>query len=376
MVRRHQVLVVDDEIANVRLLNRVLGGDHDVFMALSGTEALQILKDEPISLIVTDQRMPGMTGVQLLEESLSIRPDAMKILLTGYTDVQALIDAINAGHIYKYVPKPWDADELKLTVRRALETFELKENNDILLHDLKYALAQLEELSTGAIRALADALDAKCDYTAGHSVRVSRFAVLIGKAIGLPEDDLKDLELAGILHDIGKIGVPESILWKPAKLTDEEKDIMSKHPVKSAQIIGELRGLARTRDYVLHHHEYMDGTGYPDQLKGEEIPIGARIILVSDAYDAMTTDRPYRNSIGHHAAIEELRSRKGTQFDPIIVDTLIALMGEEHELLTENMPASFLGLSIPAIDPTQTGKQYLAEAERRARLQAAAEIQK
>lgn len=376
MVRRHHVLVVDDEVANVRLLNRVLGGDHEVFMASGGEEALEILKEQPISLIITDQRMPGMTGVQLLQESLGVRPDAIKILLTGYTDVQALIDAINAGHVYKYVPKPWDADELKLTVRRALETYELKENNDVLMTDLKYALSQLEELSTGAIRALADALDAKCDYTAGHSLRVSKFAVMIGRAIGLPDDHLKDLELAGILHDIGKIGVPESILWKPAKLTDEEHEIMSKHPVKSAQIIGELRGLARTREYVLHHHEYMDGTGYPDHLKGEEIPIGARIILVSDAYDAMTTDRPYRKSIGHHAAIAELRKKKGSQFDPVLVDTLISLIGENQEHLNENQPDGFLELSIPSIDPSQTGTQYRAEAERQARLQAAAETQK
>ncbi len=356
MVRRHQVLVVDDEVANIRLLNRVLSDDYDIFMAQSGAEALQILKEEPISLIITDQRMPNMTGVQLLEQSLMVRPDAIKILLTGYSDVQALIDAINAGHVYKYVSKPWDADELKLTVRRALETYELKENNDVLMHDLKYALSQLEELSTGAIRALADALDAKCDYTAGHSLRVSRFAVMIGRALGLSNDHLKDLELAGILHDIGKIGVPESILWKPSKLTEEEREIMSKHPVKSAQIIGEMRGLARTREYVLHHHEFMDGSGYPDHLKGEDIP--------------------YRQSIGHKAAIEELRKKKGSQFDPVIVDTLIKLLGENHELLSESVPESFLGLSIPSIDPKQTGKQYRAEAERRARLQAAAEIQK
>jgi response regulator RpfG family c-di-GMP phosphodiesterase len=376
MVRRHQILVVDDEVANVRLLNRVLGDEHDILTATSGAEGLAILAQQPVSLIITDQRMPGMTGVQLLEKSLPIRPDAIKILLTGYTDVQALIDAINAGHVYKYVPKPWDADELKLTVRRALESYELKENNDTLLQDLKYALAQLEELSTGAIRALADALDAKCDYTSGHSLRVSRFAVLIGRELGLTEDHLKDIELAGILHDIGKIGVPESILWKPAKLTDEERAIMAAHPIKSAQIIGELRGLARTREYVLHHHEYMDGSGYPDGLKGESIPLGARIILVSDAYDAMTTDRPYRKAIGHHAAVKELRKQSGNQFDAQIVETMISIIGEDNELISEELPDGFLGLSIPSIDPRQTGRQYLAEAERRARLQAAAETQK
>ena len=315
--------------------------------------------------------MPGMTGVQLLEQSLEIRPEAIKILLTGYTDVQALIDAINAGHVYKYIPKPWDADELKLTVRRALEAFELKENNVRLIKELREAFAQLEELSMGAIRALADALDAKCDYTSGHSLRVSRFAVMIARTVGLPDDQLKDIELAGILHDIGKIGVPESILWKPAKLTPEEKKIMSEHPVKSAQIIGELSGLVRTRDYVLHHHEFMDGSGYPDGLVGEAIPLGARIILVADAYDAMTTDRPYRKAIGHHNAIAELRQQAGAQFDPKLVEALIKSIGEDGERLEGEIPESFLGLSIPAIDPSQTGTQYIAEAERRARLESA-----
>jgi response regulator RpfG family c-di-GMP phosphodiesterase len=368
----HKILVVDDEIANVRLLNRVLGEEYETLTALSGSQGLELLKEHDVSLIITDQRMPGMTGVQLLEASLEVRPDAIKILLTGYTDVQALIDAINAGNVYKYVPKPWDADELKLTVKRALEAYELKRHNDQLIIDLKQALMQLDELSTGAIRALADALDAKCDYTSGHSLRVSRFAVLIGKALDLDDEHLKDIELAGILHDIGKIGVPESILWKPAKLTPEEQKIMAEHPVKSAQIIGELKGLKRAREYVLHHHEFLDGSGYPNGLKGDAIPIGARIILVADAYDAMTTDRPYRKAIGHQAAVAELRKQSGTQFDPKMVEALISVIGEERELLKDSIPDSFLGFAFSSIDPSQTGKQYLAEAERRARRSAQA----
>lgn len=369
---RHKILVVDDEIANVRLLKRVLGDEYETLTAQSGAEGVNLLQEHDVSLVITDQRMPGMTGVQLLEQSLTLRPDAIKILITGYTDVQALIDAINAGHVYKYIPKPWDADELKLTVRRALEAYELKKNNDQLIIDLRQAFQQLEEMSAGAIRALADALDAKCDYTSGHSLRVSRFAVAIGRSLGLDDDHLKDIELAGILHDIGKIGVPESILWKPARLTPEEQKIMAEHPVKSAQIIGELRGLKRTREYVLHHHEFLDGSGYPDHLKGDEIPIGARIILVADAYDAMTTDRPYRKAIGHAAAIAELRKLAGKQFDPRMVDALISLVGEERGSFSDPVPDSFLGLSLPSIDPKQTGKQYLAEAERRARNEKAA----
>ncbi|MBN8658968.1 MAG: HD domain-containing protein [Candidatus Obscuribacter phosphatis] len=371
-MRRHKILVVDDEVPNLRLLRRVLSEDHDIFEATGGKEGLEILEKEPISLIITDQRMPSMTGVQLLEQSLTLRPDAIKILLTGYTDVQALIDAINAGHVYKYIPKPWDADELKLTVRRALEAYELKENNDNLVVELRAALSELESLSVGTIRALADALDAKCDYTAGHSLRVSRIAVLIGRQLALPDDMLRDVELGGILHDIGKIGVPESILWKPDKLTPEERSIMSRHPVKSAEIIGDLKGLVRAREYVKHHHEYFDGSGYPDGLKGEDIPIGARIILVSDAYDAMTTDRPYRKAIGHERAIQELRKLRDTQFDPNVVDALLALTedgGKEMDkVIKEQFDESFIGLTLASVDPAKTGKQYREEAERRARL--------
>lgn len=371
-MRRHKILVVDDEVPNLRLLRRVLSDSHEIFEAQSAQEGLAYLAKEEISLIITDQRMPSMTGVQLLEQSLTVRPNAIKILLTGYTDVQALIDAINAGHVYKYIPKPWDADELKLTVMRALEAYELKENNDRLVIELQSALTELETLSVGTIRALADALDAKCDYTAGHSLRVSRIAVLVGRQLGLPEDNLRDIELGGILHDIGKIGVPESILWKPDKLTPEEKAIMSRHPVKSAEIIGDLKGLVRARDYVKHHHEYYDGSGYPDGLAGDSIPIGARIILVSDAYDAMTTDRPYREAIGHERAIAELRKLSGTQFDPEVVAGLLRLTedgGREMDsIIKEHFTESFIGLTLASADPAKTGRQYREEAERQARL--------
>jgi len=356
-MQRHKILVVDDESANLRLLKRVLSDEYEVIEALNGTEGLNLLKEHDFSLIITDQRMPGITGVQLLEQSIDFRPQAIKILLTGYTDVQALIDAINSGKVYKYIPKPWDANDLKLTVRRALEAYELKEKNERLLAELRDTLAQLEEVSMGTIRALADALDAKCDYTSGHSLRVSRYAVGIARQMNLPPDEQKDIELAGILHDIGKIGVPEIILWKPDRLNPDEQSVMSNHPLKSAQIIGELNGLGRVRKYVLHHHEYMDGSGYPDHLAGEDIPLGSRIILVADAYDAMTTDRPYRKAIGHERAAVELRKHAGKQFDPKIVEALLAMVGEQGERVKEKMPESVIGLSLSGVD--QIGRAHV-----------------
>jgi len=364
---KHKILIIDDEGANLRLLRRVLGDEYEIFAAQSGQEGLEILKEQSVSLIITDQRMPGMSGVQVLEASQKIRPDAIKILLTGYTDIQALIDAINAGNVYKYIQKPWDAEDLKLTVKRALETFDLRHRNTQLVIQLQSALGELELSSMSTIRALADALDAKCDYTSGHSLRVSRYAVTIGKRIGLTEQELRDLEIAGILHDIGKIGVPESILWKPARLEPEEIAIMSEHPVRSAQMIEEIPHLARSVPSVKHHHEYLDGSGYPDHLEGDKIPIGARIILVADAYDAMTSDRPYRKSIGYERASQELRKYAGRQFDLQMVSALMDVVGESGEHLTSGgIPESFLGLQLTSIDPLQSGKQYLAESARKA----------
>lgn len=364
---KHKILIIDDEAANLRLLRRVLGDEYEIFAAQGGQEGLEILKDENVSLIITDQRMPGMSGVQVLEASQNIRPDAIKILLTGYTDIQALIDAINSGNVYKYIQKPWDAEDLRLTVKRALEVYDLRHRNQQLVIQLQGALSQLETFSMATIRALADALDAKCDYTSGHSLRVSRYAITIGKRVGLTEAEMRDLEIAGILHDIGKIGVPESILWKPARLDPEEQSIMAIHPVRSSQMIDEIPHLERASHWVKHHHEYLDGTGYPDKLSADQIPIGARIILVADAYDAMTSDRPYRKSIGYERAAAELKKYAGRQFDAQMVDGLLSAVGDSGEhLMSGGIPESFLGLQLTSIDPLQSGKQYLAESARKA----------
>jgi HD-GYP domain-containing protein (c-di-GMP phosphodiesterase class II) len=324
-----------------------------------------MIKSHNVSLIISQEHLPDTTGLDLFQQSVTVASHAIKILIGGNIDVQALIEAINSGLVYKYLSMPFDDYQLQVTVKRALEAYELRENNEKLFVDLETALTQLRDISIGTIRALADALDAKCDYTSGHSVRVSRLSVAIGRCLGVADEDLKEIEIGGILHDIGKIGVPESILWKPGVLNDDERLIMSHHPVMSAQIVGDLNGMSQARRYVLHHHEFIDGSGYPDHLVGEAIPLGARIILVADAYDAMTTDRPYRKSIGHERALAELRKHAGTQFDPKVVEALAKVAGENGELIKETIPEGVLGLTIAAIDPLQPGKQYLVEAERR-----------
>lgn len=364
-MRRHKILIVDDSLPNLSLLQGLLASEYEIATASTGQAGLLILAKDNFSLIITAEHVADMTGIALLEQSVAICPDAIKILLAGEIDVSLLIEAINSGLVYKYISKPWDSHQLQLTVRRALEAYELKEHNDKLFVDLQVAITQLKEVSISTIRALADALDAKCDYTSGHSVRVSRLAVAIGRSLGITNEELKQIEIGGILHDIGKIGVPETILWKPGVLTDDERLIMSQHPVMSAHIIGDLKGMNQARQYVLHHHEFMDGSGYPAHLVGESIPLGARIILVADAYDAMTTDRPYRKSIGHDRALKELRDHAGSQFDPIVVEALVAVVGEHGEAVKETILEGVLGLTIASIDPLQHGKQYLAEVEHR-----------
>ncbi len=188
------------------------------------------------------------------------------------------------------------------------------------------------------VEALSSALDAKCGYTAGHSLRVGKLSVFIGKALNLSQHDLFYLGLGGILHDIGKIGVPEAILWKESALDSSEKQIMNQHPVTSAKIVQDLKLLDVVREYVLHHHEFMDGSGYPANLSDENIPLGSRIILVADAYDAMTSDRPYRKAIGQVKAIEELNKHKGKQFDVQIVDCFIKAVKETPNFNVENLP--------------------------------------
>ncbi len=366
-MRRHKILIIDESAPNLKLIQGLLESEHEIATAVTGQAGLAILAKDDFSLIICAEHVAGMTGLQVFEGSTAICANAIKILLAGDIDVEGLIEAINSGLVYKYISKPLDSHQLQLTVRRALETYELKEHNDKLFIDLQIAITQLREISIGTIRALADALDAKCDYTSGHSVRVSRIAVAIGRSLAIGDEELKEIEIGGILHDIGKIGVPESILWKPGVLNDDERLIMSHHPVMSAQIVGDLKGMSQARQYVLHHHEFMDGSGYPDHLAGESIPLGARIILVADAYDAMTTDRPYRKSIGHDRALSELRKHAGSQFDPKVVEALVTVVGEHGELARETITESVLGLTIAAIDPLQPGKQYLAEAERRSK---------
>ena len=315
---KHTILIVDDEDNNLQLLKRSLRRSYNVLTATNGKDALNLVKTvgDEISMIISDQRMPEMQGVEFLQEVSKEHPDIIKILLTGYTDTEVIIDAINKCNLYQYILKPFDPNTLQITVQQGIKKFEILTQNTELSKDLN-------ELFYKTIKAISSALDAKDPYTHGHSYRVTLYSMILANKINSSAEFMEEIETAGLLHDIGKIGIPQSILCKPGKLTDEEYAIMKKHPEQGEKMIMDIKQLSIISDWLKAHHERWDGRGYPSGLKGEEIPLSARIIALADTYDAMTSTRSYRKALSHEEAIAEIQRCSGSQFDPNLAQIFI-----------------------------------------------------
>ncbi len=310
---KYKILIVDDEPDNLALLYRTLRGKYEIAKSTSPLQALEILKQEHFHCILSDHKMPEMDGVEFLKRSHDIAPDTMRLLVTAYTDAGILIDAINYAKIYRYIKKPYNPDELLLIVENALEYWQLKYDNSALVNDLK-------ELFAGTITAIVEALDAKDSYTLGRSRRVTFYAVKMAKALHLSDTTVGKIELAGLLHDIGMIGVSDDILAKVEKLTQDEYDEIKKHVHHSVRILDDIKQLADVVEIIKYHHEFYDGTGYPYAMKGEDIPIGSRIIAVADAFDSMVTPKVYRQQVVPSEALAKIKALVGVQFDPMVVE--------------------------------------------------------
>jgi putative nucleotidyltransferase with HDIG domain len=310
---KYKVLIVDDEPDNLALLYRTLRGKYDIVKTTSPIQALDMMKNDYFHCILSDHKMPEMDGVEFLKRSSDISPDTMRLLVTAYTDAGILIDAINYAKIYRYIKKPYNPDELLLVVASALEYWQLKYDNNALIKDLK-------ELFAGTITAIVEALDAKDSYTLGRSRRVTFYAVKLAKSLYLNEVTVGKIELAGLLHDIGMIGISDDILTKVEKLTPEEYNEIKKHVQHSIRILDDIKQLKDVIEIIKYHHEFFDGNGYPYGKKGDEIPIGARIIAVADAFDSMITPKIYREQIPPSEAFQKIKAEAGKQFDPNVVD--------------------------------------------------------
>lgn len=309
---KYNILLVDDEADNLALLYRTLRGTYNLEKTTSPLQALEILKEKKFELVISDHKMPEMDGVEFLKRVQLEHPHVMRILLTAYSDANILIDAINYAKIYRYVKKPFNPDELQLIVSSALEYYQLKHDNDKLIADLK-------ELFSGTIKAIMEALDAKDSFTSGRSKRITYYSVQIAKQLGLSSIDVGKIELAGMLHDIGMIGVSDDILYKIDELSQEEYNEIKKHITYSVKILEDIKQLKDVVEIIKFHHEKHDGTGYPHGISGEDIPIGSRIIAIADAFDSIISNRAYREKTDIKMALDKIKEASGTQFDPIIV---------------------------------------------------------
>jgi putative two-component system response regulator len=318
---KFKILLVDDEEDNLALLYRTLHQDYDILKTTSPVEALEILKETPIDLIISDHKMQEMDGVEFLKRTYKLYPQCIRLLVTAYSDSQILIDAINYGKIYRYIKKPWEPTELRLIIQSAIEYYQLKLENDRLIYDLK-------ELFSGTVNAIIEALDAKDSFTLGRSRRVTFFSIRMAKYLNLPTEELGKLELAGLLHDIGMIGVSEDVLNKTSALTREEFEIIKKHVNHGVKILEDIKQLKDVIEIIKYHHERVDGKGYPYGLKGEEIPLNAKIISIADAYDSMVSNRSYREGLPHDLAIKRIEEQSGHQFDSIVVEAFKSIVNE------------------------------------------------
>jgi len=321
------ILIVDDEETVRRLLHQKLSGEgYHCAEASSADQAVDKLRSNAVELVILDIKMPGKSGVELLPEIKANYPDTAVIMATAITDTHIAIQCMKEG-AYDYLTKPFSLDEVLLSVDRALEKRRLElENRDYQQHMEQRVEAQARKIRASflsAITALAYALEAKDKYTSGHSQRVAETSVAIATELGMPQDSIEKIRLAGLIHDIGKIGVRESVLNKPGHLTDEEFQHVKYHCEAGEHILTPIVEDEEILRVVRHHHERYDGTGYPDGLKYEQIPLGARILAVADSYDAMTSERPYRKAMSDEAACAEIKRGKRTQFDPEVADAFI-----------------------------------------------------
>ncbi|MGR3178925.1 MAG: HD domain-containing phosphohydrolase [Candidatus Anammoxibacter sp.] len=363
----YKILFVDDEEKILASLKRLfIDEDYEIFAVSSGHEALELIKEETVDLIVSDHRMPEMEGVELLKRSKEYLPDAIRMLFTGYADMNVAIDAINEGGVSRYITKPWNDDELKATIHDALELRRLtKENKNMLeltrkqnleLKDLNANLEEKVEAKTNELRGMYDELTGaygrlekgfmesvkvfanlvrlRKRSIALHHTNTAVMSKMIAQNMKLSDDNIKDIEVAALLHDIGKIGMDDYILNKAFDdMNDAEKMVFMKHPILGQVSLQSIETMQKVDIIIRHHHERWDGGGYPDGLKGEQIPVGSRIISIASDYDALMNGTLVSSKLSScnakHFIIRNIEKR----YDPNIVQLSIgAFIKQEKEV--------------------------------------------
>ncbi len=336
-----RILVVDDEQKIRRILDLQLSSEgFDVDVAANAKEAYKLLVRKSFDVVISDVMMAHITGKDLLEYVIENHELIPVIMLTGVVNVEKAVDIMRLG-AFDYLVKPVKKEDLILTINKALRYRELEERKRELerknkeyqqelerkvearTRELQKAFTHLRKVYLDTIRALTTAIEAKDPYLNGHSYRVSQYALALGKALEISRDELRGLELGALLHDIGKISIDNRILHKKAPLVIEDIKIIQQHPIWGERIIEGIDYFDGVRIFVRHHHERYDGKGYPDGLKGEQIPYLVNVLSVVDAFDAMTSDRSYRKALKLDDAVDIIGREVGEQFHPGIVKTFL-----------------------------------------------------
>jgi putative nucleotidyltransferase with HDIG domain len=338
------VLVVDDEEPIRNALRKFLKQQQfEVFAAGSADEALQQLRLHKVALMLSDIRMPGTSGVDLVPQALEIEPDLAILMLTAVNDATSAALCMQRGAM-DYLTKPIELADLGRAVQRSLKRREmllenrhlnqwLKEEVTTRTAELQRERHRLERVSTATLEALVNALEAKDPYLRGHSARVADLAANIATELGLAEEDVDRTRMAGRLHDLGKIGTRDAVVNQERPLTADEFEHVKQHVIIGAQILAPLVHLGDVVSMVKSHHERWDGTGYPDGLRGEDVPLGARVIGTAEVYDALTTARPYQDKMTPEQAVERMGDLSGTVLDPTVYDALVRIVGRRQTLV-------------------------------------------
>lgn len=413
---KHALLFVDDEESITKSLRRLFRKEqHEIFTASSGQDGLNVLKDsgKPFSLIISDQRMPGMSGSEFLEKAKEIFPDAVRILLTGYSDMNAIVDAVNKGEIHRYFTKPWNDDDLVLHIYQSLQQYELVVENRRLLaltqkqnqkldeftkklegkvaertkevaeknEALSVLNKELEKNLYNTVRAFSSFVEMLIPSLAGHGRRVGSIARRVAQEMNLPEEEVTQTEIGGLLHDLGKVGLPSKLLESKTQegWTAQEKAVFGRHPERGQAAVQFIDKLSHAGILVRCHHEQYDGQGYPDQLSEEEIPLGARIITVADAFDKVVNlkriDRETLKKAAkgqtltqetfQNAAVLHLKEGAFTRYDPDVIKAFLEILkgqgfdfGREKEHPLEGLAAGMV-LSRPM--HTRSGRFLLSQ---------------
>jgi len=354
-----RILVVDDEDSIREIVCSMLtAAGYQCRQAGSGVEAIAVLGNgDEYSLMLTDLMMRDLDGIGLLEQTKNKYPEMPVIMVTAVHDISVALAAIRNG-AYDYLLKPFEREQLLAAVRRAIETRRLRAENRAYqsnleslvtarTEQLRQTMADLERSYDITLEALGDALDLKDAETEGHSKRVTAFTIAIARAMGLPAERIRVIARGAFLHDIGKMAIPDAILRKPGALNEEERAIMREHCYRGYQMLRKIPFLVEASDIVYAHQEKYDGTGYPRGLRSEQIPLGARIFAVADTLDAITSDRPYRAAQTIQAARDEIKRFSGTQFDPQVVRTFLAMPDSIWEDLRKEIDAQLIRFSYP-----------------------------